>query len=129
MDSAQPARKRLSNLAFSVQKLGWWLRYRGLGDVAAELLERAKRSAAPRSRALDHAREERDKDFDRRAGVNTTGWIAPDDLAGQKTGGRLRTAEQYSGYQAVDSDSFIRAINRLSIDLSSYTFIDYVSGK
>jgi hypothetical protein len=129
MDSAQATRRALSGLNFTIQKLNWWLRYRGIGEVMGEVSARVQR-VMPGARKLEAVRQQMDRDFDRQHHVQTTGWISPSELSQRDAGGvSVPTAVQYSGYQGVEVVAFNRVLQRLAIDFTQYTFIDYGSGK
>ena len=62
--------------------------------------------------------------FDRRFGVDTTGYIAPEDLGTPEA-----TPEDTGGYEPTPRTAFRRILKSLGIDYSRYSFVDMGSGK
>ena len=62
--------------------------------------------------------------FDRRFGVDTTGYIEPQDL-----GTAEASPEETGGYEPTPRAAFARIVKSLGLDYSRYTFVDMGSGK
>ncbi|HTM09968.1 MAG TPA: class I SAM-dependent methyltransferase [Verrucomicrobiae bacterium] len=62
--------------------------------------------------------------FDRRHGVDTTGFIEPEDLGAPEA-----NAQETGGYEPTPRAAFRRIIKNLGLDYERYTFVDMGSGK
>lgn len=62
--------------------------------------------------------------FDRRFGVDTTGYIEPEDLGTPEA-----SPEETGGYEPTPRAAFDRILKSLGLDYSRYTFVDMGSGK
>lgn len=62
--------------------------------------------------------------FDRRFGVETTGYIEPEDLGAPEA-----SAEETGGYEPTPRAAFRRIIKNLGLEYERYTFVDMGSGK
>ena len=62
--------------------------------------------------------------FDRRFGVETTGFIEPEDLGASEA-----SPDETGGYEATPRAAFLRIIQSLRLEYSRYTFVDMGSGK
>src|SRR4051812_26340785 len=62
--------------------------------------------------------------FDRRFGVETIGFIEPENLGTAEADGR-----ETGGYEATPQEAFLRIVKSLELDYERYTFVDMGSGK
>jgi hypothetical protein len=62
--------------------------------------------------------------FDRKFGVETTGFIEPEDLDATEA-----SREETGGYEATPRAAFLRIIESLRLEYDRYTFVDMGSGK
>ncbi|HKA31621.1 MAG TPA: class I SAM-dependent methyltransferase [Candidatus Binatia bacterium] len=62
--------------------------------------------------------------FDRKFGVETTGFIEPEDLGASEA-----SPDETGGYEATPREAFLRIIQSLRLEYSRYTFVDMGSGK
>ena len=110
----------LQKLRKSCQRRGVFGTMRhALKRVASRLLE-----LTPGRRRLRRMKDEKDRDFDSRYGVDTGGIIQLNQLRIDGT-----TWEYGVPYWAIDPDHFARLIGALAIHHEDFTFVDFGSGK
>lgn len=113
------------------RKLWWWLRYRGPGPTVSALARRVLEEWSGKLHARLLHEASLAQAYDARHHVDTSGHIAANAHAlDEQWADRVRQATEYVG---VDADSFNQTLRRLQadcdLDLRSFTFVDYGSGK